>query len=108
MSVSFYTHVRVFYSNILQSRPPASKEGKEDGSEEENEDDDVIVNPKDPGQTAKMLRQHELREGVKARLKERSEPKLSQLTSISGTGRGSLLGGSPSSDNKKKKKRKSR
>ncbi|KAJ5795315.1 hypothetical protein N7457_001914 [Penicillium paradoxum] len=77
----------------IQSAP--SKEG--------NENKDPIVNPASTQDVDNMLDQARAREEAKARI---TPPKLSQLTSISGTGRVAMMG-APSSDRKKKKKRKS-
>ncbi|CAG8900644.1 unnamed protein product [Penicillium egyptiacum] len=69
-----------------------------------DEDEDTIINPSNPQEVAQMVEKARLKAEAKARGNTRPT-KLSDLTSISGSGRGSLLG-APSSD-KKKKKRKS-
>ncbi|CDM29791.1 hypothetical protein DTO013E5_6149 [Penicillium roqueforti] len=70
---------------------------------EDDEDEDTIVNPSNPEEVAKMQEKSRLKAEAKAG--KTRQTKLSELTSISGSGRASLLG-APSSD-KKKKKRKS-
>ncbi|KAI2696921.1 hypothetical protein CBS147332_8884 [Penicillium roqueforti] len=70
---------------------------------EDDENEDTIVNPSNPEEVAKMQEKSRLKAEAKAG--KTRQTKLSELTSISGSGRASLLG-APSSD-KKKKKRKS-
>ncbi|KAI3195388.1 hypothetical protein CBS147311_8068 [Penicillium roqueforti] len=70
---------------------------------EDDEDEDTIVNPSNPEEVTKMQEKSRLKAEAKAG--KTRQTKLSELTSISGSGRASLLG-APSSD-KKKKKRKS-
>ncbi|KAJ5181340.1 hypothetical protein N7491_000892 [Penicillium cf. griseofulvum] len=100
-----YSGGRRAYGNFKRKeRKPQttpSKEG-EDG-EDEDDYDDEIINPSNPQEVEKMMEKARLKAEAKAR--GTSRQKLSELTSISGSGRGSLLG-APSSD-KKKKKRKS-
>ncbi|EKV11018.1 putative zinc knuckle protein [Penicillium digitatum] len=81
------------------------KEGNEDDEDDDDEDEDFIINPSNPQEVAKMMERARCKAEAKARANRR-QTKLSELTSISGSGRGSLLG-APSSDKKKKKKRKS-
>ncbi|CAI7600562.1 unnamed protein product [Penicillium glandicola] len=101
-----YSGGRRAYGNFKRkegkSQTTPRKEGDEGG--EDDEDEDTIINPSNPQEVAKMMEKARLRAEAKARGKTR-QAKLSELTSISGSGRGSLLG-APSSD-KKKKKRKS-
>ncbi|KAJ5165668.1 uncharacterized protein N7500_007498 [Penicillium coprophilum] len=96
------------YGNFKRKerKPPTtpSKDGNDDGEDGEDDYDDEIINPSNPQEVAKMLEKARLKAEAKARGNTRPT-KLSELTSISGSGRGSLLG-APSSD-KKKKKRKS-
>ena len=99
----------VHHSNISQPQPAPSKEDNQNNDDDYDEDDDPIVNQNQShsaDQADKLIRHFNSREGAKASGK-RSEPKLSQLTSISGTGGRRPMMGAPSSD-KKKKKRKSR
>ncbi|KOS41821.1 hypothetical protein ACN38_g7301 [Penicillium nordicum] len=71
----------------------------------EGDEDEVIVNPSNPQEVSKMMENARLKAEADTRANPR-QTKLSELTSISGSSRGSLLG-APSSDKKKKKKRKS-
>ncbi|KAJ5837136.1 hypothetical protein N7447_003162 [Penicillium robsamsonii] len=102
-----YSGGRRAYGNFKRKeRKPqitSSKEGNDEGDGEDDYEDDII-NPSNPQEVAKMIEKARLREEAKAKGNTRPT-KLSELTSISGSGRGSLLG-APSSD-KKKKKRKS-
>lgn len=91
------------WANPLQTKQAPSTEGNAD-NQNARDDEDRIVNPSNPEQVAKRMEQDRARE--EARRMAPSQPKLSQLTSISGTGRGTMMG-APSSDKKKKKKRKS-
>ncbi|KAJ5366008.1 hypothetical protein N7517_008894 [Penicillium concentricum] len=103
-----YSGGRRAYGNFKRKeRKPQttpSKEGNEHGEDGEDDYEDDIINPSNPQEVAKMVEKARLRAEAKARGNTRPT-KLSELTSISGSGRGSLLG-APSSD-KKKKKRKS-
>lgn len=102
-----YSGGRRAYGNFKRKeRKPQTtprKEGNDDGEDDYDEDED-IVNPSNPQEVSKMMEKARLKAEAKTRANTR-QTKLSELTSISGSGRGSLLG-APSSD-KKKKKRKS-
>ncbi|KAJ9490438.1 hypothetical protein VN97_g2820 [Penicillium thymicola] len=102
-----YSGGRRAYGNFKRKeRKPQTtprKEGNDDNDDDYDEDEDII-NPSNPQEVSKMMERARLREEAKTRTNTR-QTKLSELTSISGSGRGSLLG-APSSD-KKKKKRKS-
>jgi hypothetical protein len=86
----------VIHTHFLQPLFMPSAEDGEHGKYDE--DEQMIMNSADPEQIAKM-------QEAKARRNARQQPKLSELTSISGSGRTRMVG-APSSD-KKKKKRKS-
>ncbi|CAI7655080.1 unnamed protein product [Penicillium palitans] len=102
-----YSGGRRAYGNFKRKeRKPQTtprKEGNDDDEDDYDEDEDII-NPSNPQEVSKMMEKARLKAEAKARASTR-QTKLSELTSISGSGRGSLLG-APSSD-KKKKKRKS-
>ncbi|KAJ5602347.1 hypothetical protein N7537_005303 [Penicillium hordei] len=104
-----YSGGRRAYGNFKRKeRKPQTtprKEGNDDDDDEDDYDEDEdIINPSNPQEVSKMMEKARLKAEAKARANTR-QTKLSELTSISGSGRGSLLG-APSSD-KKKKKRKS-
>ncbi|KAJ5507088.1 hypothetical protein N7527_009231 [Penicillium freii] len=97
---------RAFGNFKRKERKPQTtpqKEGNDDDEDDYDEDEDII-NPSNPQEVSKMMERARLKAEAKTRANTR-QTKLSELTSISGSGRGSLLG-APSSD-KKKKKRKS-
>ncbi|CAI7571632.1 hypothetical protein N7465_008903 [Penicillium sp. CMV-2018d] len=97
---------RAFGNFKRKERKPQTtpqKEGNDDDEDDYDEDEDII-NPSNPQEVSKMMEKARLKAEAKTRANTR-QTKLSELTSISGSGRGSLLG-APSSD-KKKKKRKS-
>ncbi|OQD60184.1 hypothetical protein PENPOL_c026G10600 [Penicillium polonicum] len=97
---------RAFGNFKRKERKPqttSQKEGNDDDEDDYDEDEDII-NPSNPQEVSKMMEKARLKAEAKTRANTR-QTKLSELTSISGSGRGSLLG-APSSD-KKKKKRKS-
>ncbi|KAF4764403.1 hypothetical protein HAV15_000085 [Penicillium sp. str.  len=102
-----YSGGRRAYGNFKRKeRKPQTtprKEGNDDDEDDYDEDEDII-NPSNPQEVSKMMEKARLKAEAKTRANTR-QTKLSELTSISGSGRGSLLG-APSSD-KKKKKRKS-
>ncbi|KGO63621.1 hypothetical protein PITC_050030 [Penicillium italicum] len=103
-----YSGGRRAYGNFKRKeRKPQTTPRKGDNEDDEDdydEDEDTIINPSNPQEVQKMMEKARLKAEAKARSNTRQK-KLSELTSISGSGRGSLLG-APSSD-KKKKKRKS-
>ncbi|CAP96364.1 hypothetical protein E8E15_004969 [Penicillium rubens] len=100
-----YSGGRRAYGNFKRKeRKPQTTSRKEGDEDDEDEDEDTIINPSNPQEVTKMMEKARLKAEAKARGSSR-QTKLSELTSISGSGRGSLLG-APSSD-KKKKKRKS-
>ncbi|KAF7523684.1 hypothetical protein PCG10_006440 [Penicillium crustosum] len=101
-----YSGGRRAYGNFKRKeRKPQTtprKEGDDDEEDDYDEDEDII-NPSNPQEVSKMMEKARLKAEAKARANTR-QTKLSELTSISGSGRGSLLG-APSSDKKKKKKK---
>ncbi|KXG51458.1 uncharacterized protein PGRI_094700 [Penicillium griseofulvum] len=100
-----YSGGRRAYGNFKRKERKPQTTPSKDGEDGEDEDDyDEIINPSNPQEVEKMMEKARLKAEAKAR--GTSRQKLSELTSISGSGRGSLLG-APSSDKKKKKKRKS-
>ncbi|KAJ5197649.1 hypothetical protein N7449_008128 [Penicillium cf. viridicatum] len=103
-----YSGGRRAYGNFKRKeRKPQTtprKEGNDDNGEDDYDEDEDIINPSNPQEVSKMMEKARLKAEAKTRANKR-QTKLSELTSISGSGRGSLLG-APSSD-KKKKKRKS-
>ncbi|KAJ5851499.1 uncharacterized protein N7529_010884 [Penicillium soppii] len=96
-----YSGGRQAFGNFKRKeRQPQAGLSKEE-NDHRNEDDDEIVNQH------KFDPQGDKFQNFRAREEKRKQPKLSQLTSISGSGgRGGPMMGGPSSD--KKKKRKSR
>jgi hypothetical protein len=95
--VSAYPQILLYHPNFSKPQAGLSKEE----NDHRNEDDDEIVNQH------KFDPQGDKFQNFRAREEKRKQPKLSQLTSISGSGgRGGPMMGGPSSD--KKKKRKSR
>ncbi|KAJ5873136.1 hypothetical protein N7455_003679 [Penicillium solitum] len=100
-----YSGGRRAYGNFKRKeRKPQTtprKEGNDDDEDDYDEDEDII-NPSNPQEVSKMMEKARLKAEAKTRANTR-QTKLSELTSISGSGRGSLLG-APSSDKKKKRK----
>ncbi|KAJ5979475.1 hypothetical protein N7501_002817 [Penicillium viridicatum] len=98
---------RAFGNFKRKERKPQTTPQKEsnDDDEDDYDEDEDIINPSNPQEVSKMMEKARLKAEAKTRANTR-QTKLSELTSISGSGRGSLLG-APSSDKKKKKKRKS-
>lgn len=97
--------IYLLYTHCSQTQVTPSKNGDNGDEDDFDEDEDPIMNPANPQEVAKMIDQARAKEEARARRNAPAQPKLSQLTSISGSGRGPMMG-APSSE-KKKKKRKS-